>query len=456
MEEEQRHSLFSAGLSPPAFCFLPHESELPLHTRILVGLIVGVVSGSVCQAFFGGSPLLADFTAYVTEPFGRLFLRLIFMIVLPLLFSALALGVAGLGDVRTLGRIGLKTLLYTLVVTSVSVGLGLSLVNIFRPGASLTAETGATLRESMPTAVSPVAGGSENPVLRMLNAIVPDNPLRAAAQGEMLAVMFFSLMIGVGIALSPLATVEPLVRVLEGLYDVVMRLIELTMRLAPYGVAALLFTLTSRFGWGVLKPLLGYMGVVLGGLSIHLFGTYAVLVRYLGGMSPRFFFRQINEVMTTAFSTSSSNATLPTALRITQEKLGVPRDIASFVLTLGSTANQNGTALFEGVTILFLAQFYGVDLSVGSQVLVVLFSVLAGIGTAGVPGGSLPMMVPILQSVGIPGEGIGIILGVDRILDMSRTVLNVTGDITAAVYVANSEGRLSSSAASPASLGVGD
>jgi dicarboxylate/amino acid:cation (Na+ or H+) symporter, DAACS family len=153
-------------------------------------------------------------------------------------------------------------------------------------------------------------------------------------------------------------------------------------------------------------------------------------------------------VMTTAFSTSSSNATLPTALRVTQEKLGVPRDIASFVLTLGSTANQNGTALFEGVTILFLAQFYGVQLTIGSQILVVLVSVLAGIGTAGVPGGSLPLMVPILQSVGVPGEGIGIILGVDRLLDMSRTVLNVTGDITAAVYVAQSEGRLPKHAAS--------
>ena len=160
------------------------------------------------------------------------------------------------------------------------------------------------------------------------------------------------------------------------------------------------------------------------------------------GMRPGFFFRQINEVMTTAFSTSSSNATLPTALRVTHDKLGVPRDIASFVLTLGSTANQNGTALFEGVTILFLAQFYGVELTLASQALVVLVSVLAGIGTAGVPGGSLPLMVPILQSVGVPGEGIGIILGVDRILDMSRTVLNVTGDVTAAVYVAHSEGRL--------------
>ncbi len=415
---------------------------MPLHTRILIGLCVGAVGGALAHLVFGESEELVTFTTYVSEPFGRLFLRLIFMIVLPLLFSALALGVAGLGDIRTLGRIGRKTFFFTIVATSVSVVLGLFLVNLFRPGASLTPETRTMLRQSLPPPPAPVMTANENPVVRMLNAIVPDNPLRAAAQGDMLAVMFFSLMVGIGIALSPPERVESLVKTLEGLYDVVMQLIDLAMRLAPYGVAALLFTLTARFGVSVLKPLLGYMGVVLGGLCLHQFVTYSLLVQYLAGMSPRFFFQQISEVMMTAFSTSSSNATLPTALRVTQEKLGVPRDIASFVLTLGSSANQNGTALFEGVTILFLAQFYGVDLTLGSQALVVLVSVLAGIGTAGVPGGSLPMMVPILQSVGIPGEGIGIILGVDRILDMSRTVLNVTGDVTAAVYVAHSEGRL--------------
>ncbi len=416
---------------------------LPLHTRILIGLVVGIVAGSCSRLFFGDSPQLQQFTTYFAEPFGRLFMRLIFMVVVPLLFSALTLGIAGLGDVRTLGRIGLKTFLYTILATSLSVLLGLTLVNVFRPGDGLTPETRAALQQASvappPTATTAT---TENPVLRTLNAIVPDNPLRAAAQGEMLAFMFFSLMFGIGIAMSPPAKVEPLINVLEGLYEVVMRLIELAMRLAPYGVAALLFTLTARFGLDVLRPLLAYMAVVVGGLCFHLFITYSIILRSLGGMSPKFFFRQISEVMVTAFSTSSSNATLPTALRVTQEKLGVPRDIASFVLTLGSTANQNGTALFEGVTILFLAQFYGVELTFGSQVLVVLFSVLAGIGTAGVPGGSLPLMVPLLQSVGVPGEGIGVILGVDRLLDMSRTVLNVVGDVTAAVVVANSEGRM--------------
>jgi DAACS family dicarboxylate/amino acid:cation (Na+ or H+) symporter len=416
---------------------------VPLHTRILIGLVVGIIAGSVSRLFFGDDLRLQQFVTYCAEPFGRLFMRMIFMVVVPLLFSALALGIAGLGDVRTLGRIGFKTFLYTIFATSLSVLLGLTLVNVFRPGDGLAPETRAALQQAAmapPPAVS--AETTENPVLRTLNAIVPDNPVRAASQGEMLAFMFFALMFGIGIALSPPEKVEPLINVLEGLYEVVMRLIELAMRLAPYGVAALLFTLTARFGLDVLRPLLAYMLVVVGGLCIHLFGTYSVILRSLGGASPAFFFRQISEVMVTAFSTSSSNATLPTALRVTQEKLGVPRDIASFVLTLGSTANQNGTALFEGVTILFLAQFYGVELTIGSQVLVVLFSVLAGVGTAGVPGGSLPLMVPLLQSVGVPGEGIGVILGVDRLLDMSRTVLNVVGDVTAAVVIANSEGRM--------------
>lgn len=415
---------------------------MPLHLRIFLGLLTGIACGAAARLLFGTSPVLHDFTTYVAEPFGRLFLRLIFMIVLPLLFSALALGVASLGDLRTLGRIGVKTFLYTLCVTSASVLLGLVLVNIFRPGEGLPTETRAALQRGATPVSPPAAGGPDNPVLRTLVAIIPDNPLRAAVQGELVAVMFFSLMVGVGLALSPREKVEPFIKVLEGVYEVVMRLIELAMRLAPYGVAALLFTLTARFGVTVLQPLLAYVAVVLGGLCLHQFVTYSLLVRYLGGMRPGVFFRQISEVMTTAFSTSSSNATLPTALRVTQEKLGVPREIAAFVLTIGSTANQNGTALFEGVTILFLAQFYGVDLGWGAQVFVVLASVLAGVGTAGVPGGSLPLMVPILQAVGVPGEGIGIILGVDRILDMSRTVLNVTGDITAAVYIAHSEGRL--------------
>jgi DAACS family dicarboxylate/amino acid:cation (Na+ or H+) symporter len=242
--------------------------------------------------------------------------------------------------------------------------------------------------------------------------------------------------------MAPRETVAPLVAVLEGLYAVVMEVIDLAMRLAPYGVACLLFTLTARLGASVLRQLASYVLVVLLGLAIHQFVTYSLIIRFLGGVSPRLFFERIRSVMITAFSTSSSNATLPLSLTVTERNLGVPREISNFVLTLGSTANQNGTALFEGVTVLFLAQFYGVELSLQQQLVVVLMSILAGVGTAGVPGGSLPLIVPVLVTVGVPAEGIGIIFGVDRLLDMCRTVLNVTGDITAAVVVARSEGAL--------------
>ncbi|HLF20176.1 MAG TPA: dicarboxylate/amino acid:cation symporter, partial [Bacteroidota bacterium] len=229
-------------------------------------------------------------------------------------------------------------------------------------------------------------------------------------------------------------------RWLQGLYDVVMKIIGIAMKLAPYGVAALVFSVVARLGIDVIVMLGKYIAVVMVGLLIHLLGVYSLLLKYLARVSPRSFFGSIKEVMLTAFSTSSSNATLPTSIRVAGENLKLPRQISGFVLTLGSTANQNGTALYEGVTVLFLAQFFGIDLTVAQQATVVLASVLAGIGTAGVPGGSLPLIVLVLQSVGVPGEGIGVILGVDRILDMSRTVLNVTGDMVAATYVTRSEG----------------
>jgi DAACS family dicarboxylate/amino acid:cation (Na+ or H+) symporter len=278
--------------------------------------------------------------------------------------------------------------------------------------------------------------------------IIPKNPLADAAGafdetyqgGGILALMFFSLFVGLALALARSERTEVFEKCLQGLYDVVMKIIAIAMKLAPYGVAALVFTVSARLGLDVVVLLGKYVLVVMLGLLIHMFVVYSVLLKYVIRVSPLKFFARVEEVIVTAFSTSSSNVTLPTAMRVTEEKLGVPRRITNFVLTLGSTANQNGTALYEGVTVLFLAQFFGVHLTFTQQATVVLASVLAGIGTAGVPGGSLPVIVLVLQSVGVPGESIGVILGVDRILDMSRTVLNVTGDITAAMYVAKSEG----------------
>ena len=422
---------------------MPRKQGLPLHTKILIGLIGGAVAGLLAHALAGGAPWLEWTVANITQPAGQIFLRLIFMVVIPLIFSALTLGVAELGDLRKLGRIGLKTLAFTLVLSSISVLVGISLVNIVRPGAGVPEAERASLIEMLGASAAGIQPPAPQRGLQILVNLIPDNPIRAMAEafrGEMLAVMVFSLFMGIAMAMCERAKVEPLMALLRSLYEVVMMIIGLAMKLAPYGVAALLFSLTARFGLEIIERLSWYFFTVIGGLLLQLFVVYSLFLKFVVRYSPRAFFARIREVLLTAFSTSSSNATLPVTLRVSERNLGIPREIGGFVLTLGSTANQNGTALYEGVTVLFLAQFFGIELSLGAQISVVLMSILAGVGTAGVPGGSLPMVGALLVSVGVPLEGLGIILGLDRLLDMCRTTLNVTGDIVAAAYIARSEG----------------
>jgi dicarboxylate/amino acid:cation (Na+ or H+) symporter, DAACS family len=279
-----------------------------------------------------------------------------------------------------------------------------------------------------------------NPIAAI--AGVPDNPSKATSAGtpNMLHLMFFALIVGIAITLISPAVTAPFVRGLEALYEISAKIIDIIMKFAPFAVACLLFNNTARFGLDLLGALAWFVVTVLAGLAIHMFGVYSLSVYLLSRISPLEFFRRVKTVMLTAFSTSSSNATLPTALRVSEENLGVPREINSFVLTIGATANQNGTALYEGVTVLFLAQLAGVDLTLGQQIMVAYLAILGGIGTAGVPSGSIPFIVLVLTTVGVNPALIAIILGVDRILDMCRTTLNVTGDITAATYVARSEG----------------
>lgn len=414
--------------------------RLPLHAKMLAGAGAGAGLGVLCFLLFGDDPRLDGFIRYVSQPLGQVFLRLLFMLVVPLIVSALALGVAGLGDLRRLGRVGLKTLAYTVTVSSIAVLLGVALVNTVRPGEGMAEEPRRRLLEGAAERASGLASvKAPRSGMELLLEIVPSNPIRAAAEGDMLAVMFFSLMLGIGLSLTRAPAARKLEEAIEGLYEVTMRLIGIVIRVAPVGVAALLFTLTAELGYDVLVQLARYVGVVLLALALHQVVVYSLAVKLLGGMSPLRFFRGVEEAMLTAFSTASSNATLPTALKVAEENLKLPPSVSRFVLTLGSTANQNGTALFEGVTVLFLAQFYGVELGLGSQVLVVVISILGGIGTAGVPAGSIPVVAMILGQVGVPVEGIGLILGVDRFLDMCRTTLNVTGDLAAAVVVARGE-----------------
>jgi DAACS family dicarboxylate/amino acid:cation (Na+ or H+) symporter len=334
--------------------------------------------------------------------------------------------------------VGAKTLAYTVVVSSVAVLIGVGLVNWLEPGKGLAPDVQERLRASLGTnlvAMAPAGATGRD----FLVALVPSNVVQAMADGDMLAVMFFSLFLGIGLLATGTDAARRFQEALQGLYDVVMKLLGFVIQLAPYGVACLLFTLTARFGWSVLRELGAYVGVVLAALAIQQFVVYSISVRWLGGMSPLRFFRAVRTAMLTAFATASSNATLPTAILVAERELALPRHVSRFVLTIGSTANQNGTALFEGVTVLFLAQLFGVELSLGQQFTVVLLCILGGIGTAGVPAGSLPVIAMILGIVGVPPESIGVVLGVDRILDMCRTTLNVTGDLAAAVVVARGE-----------------
>ena len=415
----------------------PKPRSLPLHLRMLIGFAVGIGAGLLVHVLAPDASWVGWLTTYITQPVGQVFLNLLFMLVIPLLFSALVMGVAEMGDIRSLGRVGWRMLAYTVVVSSIAVIIGLVLVNAFRPGDGVDpALAQRLLTEGSARAQEIVsANASSGSGMALLVQIVPKNVIAAAAASDLLAVMFFALMFGIGLLLTPTPAAEKLKGAIQGLFDVSMTLIHLVIRLAPYAVACLVFNLAALFGWELLLRLAGYVGVVVLALAIHFIVVYSLALRYAGGWSPIAFFRGSQEAIVMAFSTASSNATLPTAIKVAEENLKLPRGISRFVLTVGATANQNGTALFEGVTVLFLAQFFGVDLSLGQQVLVMFVCILGGIGTAGVPAGSLPVIAMILGLVGVPPEGIGLILGVDRFLDMCRTTLNVTGDLVAAVVV---------------------
>lgn len=416
--------------------------KIALHTKMAIGFALGLAVGLIVHVTAGAeAPWVVALTTYVTKPAGQIFLSLLFMLVIPLLFSALVVGVSDMRDIRSLGRAGWKTLAFTVGVSTVAVVIGLVCVNLLRPGVGVDpAVAQRLLAEGAPGAQKIISGASETPGgVDAVVSIVPTNVFKAAADNQILPVMFFALLFGVGVVLARSEKAEKLRDAVEGLFEISMTLINLVIRLAPYAVACLVFNLAALFGWELLLRLGAYVGVVLLALGLHFFIVYPLSVKFLGGMSPVFFFKGSQEAIVMAFSTASSNATLPTSLRVAEEELNLPRRISRFVLTIGATANQNGTALFEGVTVLFLAQFFGKDLSLTQQIVVMLVCILGGIGTAGVPAGSLPVVALILGMVGVPPEGIGLILGVDRFLDMCRTTLNVTGDLVAATVVSRGE-----------------
>jgi DAACS family dicarboxylate/amino acid:cation (Na+ or H+) symporter len=415
---------------------------LALQWQMLAGFIIGLAAGLFVYAFQREAAWVGYFTEYVTEPIGQIFLRLLFMLVIPLLFSALVVGISEMGEVRSLKRVGLRTLVYTVVVSSIAVAVSLAVVNIVKPGAGVDrAVAMQLLDQSADRAGEIVQTSTTQPsgIDAFVN-IIPNNLVEVmGSNSAILSVMFFALFFGIGLLLTDTPNARVLQRGFEGLFDVTMRLILIVIKLAPVAVACFMFNLAALFGWDLLIRLSAYVAVVLLALGIQMFVVFPLLLKTIGRKSPMAFFRETQEASVMAFSTASSNATLPTSLRVAEEQLHLPRRIARFVLTIGATANQNGTAMFEGVTVIFLAQFCGIDRSVGQQLMVMLVCILGGIGTAGVPAGSLPVVALILAMVGIDPQAIGLVLGVDRFLDMCRTTLNVVGDLVAAQVISAGE-----------------
>lgn len=413
------------------------------HTRILLGLILGAVAGVATNLITQNGPFTQRFVALVTEPIGKIWLSCLIMVVIPLIVSSLALGVAGLGDLRKLGRMGAVTLACFLCLTALSTTLGLTSMNLLRPGKDLDPAVKSQLMETYRGEAEGAMGLSGKTFgIDLLVKIVPRNPIKAAAEGDMLAIIFFTLALGAALASLPEERARPLLAFLESLGHATVAIIHMVMKVAPMGVFCLIYSVTARFGYDLLLSLLKYVLTVVGTMAVMQVLGYALVVKFVAGRNPREFFRKIRIVMLTAFSTSSSNATLPTTIEVGQEGLGLSREVAGFVLPLGATLNMNGTALFEGATVLFLAQVFGVELGLGQQLVVVLMSVVTAIGVAGIPSGSIPLLMMVLGMVGVPPEGIAIILGVDRLLDMCRTVLNVTGDLVTATIVARVEDRV--------------
>jgi len=415
--------------------------NLPQWAKLLTGFILGLVLGLIAYyAFPQKQNSWMEPFVEVCKFAGMMFLRIIMAVVVPLIVSALVLGVFELAKGHGLGKVAGRSLGFTVLFSSLAVAIALLLVNLLQPGKGVDFDKEALAQNAGVIKIEQNAKSVSNKTWQdYIVDLVPQNPIDSAARafsGEIVALMIFSLLFGYALSLVIKNDEEhPILRVLDAVFKASLKVIEWALVLAPYGIFGLVFNTTYSMGGGFLGNLAAYAGVVIAGLFIQQFVIYGSALRIFGKVNPLQFMKKCREVYIYAFSTSSSNATLPVALEAADKKLNIPDKISRFVLTIGASANQNGTALFEGITVLFVAQVYGIDLTVGQQMIVVLMSILAGIGTAGVPGGSLPLIVVLMMQVGVPPEGIGLILGVDRLLDMCRTTLNVSGDLVIAQCV---------------------
>jgi Na+/H+-dicarboxylate symporter len=402
---------------------------LKLYQRILIGLLLGAVVGTVW-----GDAIL------VFEPVGKAFIRLIKMVVVPLVFASLLVGTASMQDIRKLGSIGVRTLLFYLVSTAIAVSIGLAVANILDPGSRLPDDLRAELGQNYSAAADDkLAALDQTGPVDILLDIIPENPLKAMAEGQMLQVIFFALMAGIALTFLNNSRKQGILDLFDGVSEAMIKMVQLIMRLAPYGVFALIAAVIGRFGADIILSLVGYFTTTIIALLIHVVLFNTLIIRFFTDITVGRFWRGISQALIVAFSSSSSSATLPVTMECAQDNLGVRPGIASFVLPLGSTINMDGTAIFQGVSALFIATIYGIDLTIADQLTIVLTATLASIGTAGAPQVGIIMLTLVLETIGIPLEGIALILGVERFLDMARTMVNVTSDLSCACFINRQE-----------------
>lgn len=412
------------------------KRRIALHVKILLGLAFGLAGGACGGTFWPESALFSWVAEYIAGPAGQVFLRFLLMIVIPLIFASLVIGIARLGEMNRLGRVGIHVLAFFAATTLFAATLGLLVGNLFEPGRDISEQARTTtINAFAPQASESITRAADGLSMDSFVDMVPRNPLAAAVEGNLIAFIFFTIVFGIALGRAPPAASKPVIRFLTGIAAAVTEIIGFAMRLAPLGVASLAFSISFQAGIAFLAPVGLYFTLVLAALALHQFGLMGVLAKIYGGIRPTAFFKAIRLPMITAFSTASSSATLPTTLRSAKRELGIRDDLAGFVLPLGATLHMNGTAIFGTITVLFLAQVFGVELSFATQLLVLLFMALSAVSAAGIPSGSIPLIIIALDAVGVPGQGIALIFAVEPILGMARTSTNVTGDLLAAVII---------------------
>lgn len=406
------------------------KGKISLSTKIFIGLILGLITGIIFNFIPEGfirDELLINGVFYLV---GQAFLKAIMMLVVPLVFISLVNGAASMGDIKKLGRIGVKTVLFYLATTAIAISIALSLSTVFKPGVGLNLSN---------SSLSEVTIKEATPLVEVILDMIPNNPIASMSNGNMLQIIVFAMLIGVGLSTLGEKT-KMITNLFQQLNDLIMKIVDFVMIIAPIGVFGLIARTFATQGFDAMIPLIKYMSLVLISLLIHATIVYGGLLKLFTRLSPIRFFKKFFPAISVAFSTSSSSATLPVSMEIAEENLGISKDVASFTLPLGATINMDGTAIMQGVATVFIAQIYGVDLTLSSFLTVILTATLASIGTAGVPGVGMIMLSMVLQSVGLPVEGIALIMGIDRILDMARTSVNITGDAVCTMIVAKAEG----------------